>query len=97
MTVLEAMALGIPTVTSDYGAMPEVVDHGEAGMSVRRGDADQLASALLRLLEPTANGDARRRTAASFDARYSPAAATAELARGYRQALALGPPSRSRP
>ena len=43
----DAMAMGVPIVGSDSGAIPEVM--GPAGIVVPEGDADALASALLRL------------------------------------------------
>jgi glycosyltransferase involved in cell wall biosynthesis len=48
IALVEAMATGTPCVTSDYGAMPEVV--GDAGLVVPCNDTDALASAILDLL-----------------------------------------------
>ena len=48
---LEAMALGVPVVVSDRGALPEVV--GDAGLIFDSTDADALASALARVLGDT--------------------------------------------
>jgi glycosyltransferase involved in cell wall biosynthesis len=53
IVLVEAMACWTPCVSSDYGAMPEVV--GDAGLVVSSGDSDALAKALLGLL-----GDAER-------------------------------------
>lgn len=50
----EAMACGVPVISSDGGALPEVV--GDAGVLVRAGDSDALAAALSQLLD-----DAERR------------------------------------
>jgi glycosyltransferase involved in cell wall biosynthesis len=45
---LEAMRLGIPTIVSDAGALPEVC--ADAALAVRPDDAEGLAAALARLL-----------------------------------------------
>lgn len=58
MTVLEAMAAGVPVVASDVGGVPELVVHEETGLLVPAGDRVALASALARLL---AEPDLRRR------------------------------------
>lgn len=46
MALLEAMAVGLPVVVSDAGAMPEVVRAGVDGLVVPAGDAAALAAAL---------------------------------------------------
>jgi glycosyltransferase involved in cell wall biosynthesis len=68
LPVLEAMALGVPVVTSDRGALPEVV--GDAGVLVPADDSAALATAIQRVLENPAAADSLRRhglaRAASF-------------------------------
>ncbi|MDI6813412.1 MAG: glycosyltransferase family 4 protein [Deltaproteobacteria bacterium] len=49
-TVLEAMQLGKPMITSNSGGTAELVQHGVTGLLVPPGDAKALASALLSLL-----------------------------------------------
>jgi glycosyltransferase involved in cell wall biosynthesis len=46
----EAMAHGIPCVGTTVQSIPELLDHGAAGLLVPPGDAVALADALLRLL-----------------------------------------------
>ena len=58
ITILEAMACGLPVVASAVGGIPELVVEGETGLLVPRGDAGALADALAGLL-----GDAERRAA----------------------------------
>jgi glycosyltransferase involved in cell wall biosynthesis len=45
---VEARATATPCVTSDYGAMPEVVD--DAGLIVPCDDDEKLAAAIIKLL-----------------------------------------------
>jgi glycosyltransferase involved in cell wall biosynthesis len=49
-SVLDAMALDIPVVTSDAGGLPELVG-SDAGLVVPKGDAEALAQAVARMLD----------------------------------------------
>jgi glycosyltransferase involved in cell wall biosynthesis len=51
LTLLEAMASGLPVVVTAVGGNPEIVRHGREGLLVRRGDAGETAAALLQLLD----------------------------------------------
>ena len=51
MSVLEAMAAGLPVVASEVGGLPEVVADERTGLLVPPGDPATLASALARLIE----------------------------------------------
>jgi glycosyltransferase involved in cell wall biosynthesis len=48
---LEAMASGLPVVSTRTGAIPEYIQHEEHGLLVDPGDAPGLTQALLRLIE----------------------------------------------
>jgi glycosyltransferase involved in cell wall biosynthesis len=50
MTVLEAMAAGLPVVASAVGGVPEAVGDGETGTLVPPGDPDALGRALAVLV-----------------------------------------------
>jgi glycosyltransferase involved in cell wall biosynthesis len=61
--LLQAMAVGLPCVTTDAGAIPEIAVDGETALVVPREDAPALAGALQRLLDDPDLG-ARLATAA---------------------------------
>jgi len=50
IAVLEALAAGLPIVTTPVGGIPEVVKDGVNGLLVKPGDAGATADAVLRLL-----------------------------------------------
>ena len=54
LTILEAMQHGLPVVSTDEGAVPDMVVDGENGLVCRRNDAEGLALALECLLQDEA-------------------------------------------
>lgn len=50
VSVLEAMAAGLPVVASRVGGVPELVSDGETGVLVEPGNARELAAALKRVV-----------------------------------------------
>jgi glycosyltransferase involved in cell wall biosynthesis len=70
--LVEAMAAALPSVASDVGGIPELIQHGRNGLLVAPGDAPALAQALNALVEDddraTGLGAAAR---ATIEARYS--------------------------
>jgi glycosyltransferase involved in cell wall biosynthesis len=66
VSVLEAMAAGLPVVASRVGGVPEQVVDGETGLLVDAGDVEDLAEALARLV---GDGELRRRLGAAGRAR----------------------------
>jgi glycosyltransferase involved in cell wall biosynthesis len=74
LTLLEAMAVGLPIVTTHVGGNPEVVVEGETGRLVPPGDPPALAGGILRMLEdrdrwPEMARSARERVEEHFNVR----------------------------
>jgi glycosyltransferase involved in cell wall biosynthesis len=89
LALLEAMACGLPAVTTDVGGLPEVVVPGETGWLVPPRSPDALAEAMLRLLaEPVAldrmGRAARRRVEDQFNLKK----VVAEYEQVYMESLA---------
>jgi len=72
MTLLEAMASGVPCLATDVGGNPEIVSDGETGRIVASNDAKMLADGILHILEDknlhTAMGRAARKR---FEERFT--------------------------
>jgi colanic acid/amylovoran biosynthesis glycosyltransferase len=51
ITVIEALAMGLPIVSSVHAGIPEAVIHGETGFLAAERDSAALASYILRLLK----------------------------------------------
>lgn len=50
MALLEAMAAGVPVLSTTVGGIPGILDYGQAGKLVSPGDAPALAAAMLELI-----------------------------------------------
>ena len=88
LSVLEAMASGLPVVAADVGDVARIVVHGETGLVVPSQSPEQLAAALRKVLEdPEAArrmGDAGRARAEKV---YSSTATAQAIADLYEQVL----------
>lgn len=78
-TVIESMALGLPTVVTRTGGSPELIVDGDCGYVVEPGDAQGLAAALQRLVYDPEGArrmgeNARRRLAEAFNVEQGVAA-----------------------
>ena len=71
--VVEAMASGLPVITTAVGALPEIVDDGVEGLIVAPGDRRALSAPMLSLVENASQrlrlgAAGRRRAIVEFDA-----------------------------
>jgi len=62
LSIIEAMAAGLPVIGSSAGGIPEVVSDGETGLVFRSGSASELASCIEWMIR---NPDLRSRLAAA--------------------------------
>ena len=88
VTVLEAMAAGVPVVATSVGGLPELVSDRVSGLLAPAGDAQQLAAALVRLAADPALGAAlaaRAKQRAESD--FSEARMLSSYERIYRELL----------
>lgn len=72
-SLIEAMAMGLPVISTQFAAIPEIVENGVSGVLVPPNDANALAGAMMALLqnEPLRRElgtHARERVAARYDA-----------------------------
>lgn len=72
LNLIEAMALGIPTVAMATGGCVEIVDDGQTGLLVPRGDVKALAQALGKLVrDPALRRKMGQAATQAADARFS--------------------------
>jgi glycosyltransferase involved in cell wall biosynthesis len=87
MALLEAMAAGLPVITTPVGGIPDVVADGREGFLIKPGDVDALRGAMSILIEEEFRrlqlGKRARLRAADFDMNHF----AAELGDIYRQVL----------
>jgi len=57
LSVMEAMASGLPTVSTAVGGVPDLIESGKEGLIVQPGDVQGLSNAMASLLR---NREARR-------------------------------------
>lgn len=95
MTLLEAMALGVPVVSRAVGGIPEVIEDGCSGILVPTGEPRALAQACLLVLR---NEELRRRlvhTAAHVvSSRFSAQANAEQIFQVYRDLAGRAPADR---
>ena len=51
LSILESMAMGKPVIATAVGGIPEIVDPGVTGYLHQHGNSDELADAIMRLIE----------------------------------------------
>jgi glycosyltransferase involved in cell wall biosynthesis len=88
-TVVEAMAAGVPLVSTTAGSIPEIVEQNTTGLLVAAGDPQALAQAIAETLDDDEGAARRALTARRIVAdRYSWDAAAARFEETYAEDLA---------
>jgi glycosyltransferase involved in cell wall biosynthesis len=87
LPVLEALACGVPLVTSDRSSLPELL--GDAGFAVDPDDVDALAGAILACLVDEPLSAELRRRGPQQAARFSWARTAQETLAAYQEAISL--------
>ena len=94
---LEALQAGKAIIGTATGAVPDILDHGQAGIIVPPGDVNALAKALRKLM---ADDDLRMNLGESakkrFEEKFNPERVMGEILEGYREAMARVRGSRNR-
>lgn len=99
LTILEAMAAGVPVVSTRIYGVVELVDAGETGLLVEAGDAGELAGAIrLLALDSPLRRQMGENGRARFEARFTARRMTERTARIYEdleesEAALEGPPA----
>ena len=85
LSVLEAMASGVPVIASAVGGTQEIVAHEETGLLFQPGDAGSLAGEIIRLLgDEELRLRLRKRAILAVQGRYSWDTLTQEPWRQYQ-------------
>lgn len=75
ISLVEAMATGLPCVATEVGGIPEVLVHGENGLLVPTGDRDGIRASITKLMDDSdlaaTLGAGARRTAERLDLRIA--------------------------
>jgi glycosyltransferase involved in cell wall biosynthesis len=71
ISLLEAMASGVPIVSTNAGGIPDMIDDGKTGLLVPTGDAHAMAAAALRVLNDPELAGALREAGLEAAERYT--------------------------
>jgi glycosyltransferase involved in cell wall biosynthesis len=82
LSLMEAMAAGLPVVATAVGGVPELISDRISGLLVAPGDGDGLVAAMLRLLQ---DGETRRTMAAAAAQYAKKAFSASRMAQGYME------------
>ena len=90
ISILEALASGVPVVTTDAGGIPDLVEHGRTALLVPVGDAQAMAQAALRLVAEPALQARLREQGLQEVARYAWPQVRDQWQKAYRRAANKG-------
>ena len=88
ISLLEAMALGVPCVSTRVNAIPEALEDGVNGFLVDPGDSDGLAEAIIKLKrDPELAVRLSSKAAETVEGRFTDAAVAAVALERYENAF----------
>ena len=90
-SVLEALACGLPVVSTDVGGIPFLLQHGVTALLVAPGDAPAMAKAMLTLLEDGAQAARLAAAGLQLARQFSAEQVTPRLLAQYRRVLLRAP------
>jgi glycosyltransferase involved in cell wall biosynthesis len=90
ISILEALACGVPVVSTGVGGVPHLVRHGETARLVAAGDARAMADEILRLWSDPRAAAAQREAGLALAQEYTWPRVRERLAAVYRAVLAPG-------
>ena len=91
MTIIEAFACGVPTISARLGGMREMIDDGRNGLLVAPGDSEGIAARVRWLFDSESeSAELSRAARAEYEAHYTAAANYTQLIDIYRQAIERG-------
>ena len=91
LSIVEAMAWGVPVVATNVGGVPELIRHGVNGLLCAAGDPDSLASALLALVDdPVRALEMGAAARAFYRSSLKPEHLVARYGEAYAEAMGMG-------
>ncbi|WP_256250604.1 glycosyltransferase family 4 protein [Nitrosomonas sp. Nm51] len=90
ISILEALASGVPVVSTDAGGIPYLVEHNKTALLVPKKDPDAMANAMLKLLRSPQLADSLRSCGLASLERYTWNSVKRHLFTVYQQALVHG-------
>ena len=91
VAIMEAMARGVPVVSTKHSGIPELVDHGTSGVLVPERDVEALADALQALVEtPSRLPEMGRASRRIVEEEFNTENLNNQLVGRYREALKWG-------